>query len=73
MPCQTPLNDPASDPIRCKCQNAVLRAYRELVKNLPEGNAMEAACLVYGYHHPEDSPEECTLIVERWVHAENLH
>jgi len=67
------VQDPAADPVRCKCQSAVLRAYRELIQQLPKNNALEAARLIYGYHHPEDTLEQRALIVERWVNAENFH
>ena len=77
MPCKPThievVSDPAKDPVRCKCQNAVLNAYKELIKQVPKSNAMEAAELVYGYHHPEDSKEERALIVERWINAEHMH
>jgi len=75
MSCNTPVQqqDPASDPIRCKCQNAVLRAYKELIKSMPRSNAVEAAEMIYGYHHPEDSKQDRQLIVERWINAEHIH
>ncbi len=66
-------NDPASDPERCRCKGAVLRAYGELIKDQPAYRAMDAARRIYRHHHPEDSPENAALTVERWVHEERLH
>jgi hypothetical protein len=58
----------------CKCQNAVLNAYKSLLSaGTPEPRALEAAKIVYGYHHPEDAPEVAALTVERWVYAEHFH
>ncbi|MCE7886220.1 MAG: hypothetical protein DYH13_01780 [Alphaproteobacteria bacterium PRO2] len=58
----------------CKCQNAVMRAYNGLLTaGTPEPRALEAAKIVYSYHHPEDAPDIAALTVERWVYAEHFH
>lgn len=74
MSCKEVTFDGARDPHRCKCQGAVLRAYEGLVgAGEPESNALEAATIVYRYHHPEDSVANAVLTVERWVYAGNFH
>ncbi|MGB4106841.1 MAG: hypothetical protein WBK55_03495 [Alphaproteobacteria bacterium] len=58
----------------CKCQNAVMRAYKGLLSaGTPETRALEAAKIVYSYHHPEDAADIAALTVERWVYAEHFH
>ena len=59
----------------CKCRMAVLKAYNEMREGheQPETFAMEAACIVYHHHHPEDPKDLARLKVERWVHAGHLH
>ncbi len=58
----------------CKCHAAVLRAYKTLLgAGHPEPYALEAAKIVYAYHHPEDTPDAGALTVERWVHAGHFH
>lgn len=58
----------------CKCHGAVMRAYAGLIDaGQPETIALEAAKIVYGYHHPEDSASDQSLTVESWIHAEKLH
>jgi hypothetical protein len=58
----------------CKCQAAVLRAYKTLLlAGQPEPYALEAAKIVYAHHHPEDPRHVAALTVERWVYAENFH
>ncbi len=74
MSCTEITFDGANDPVRCKCQGAVLRTYKGLVsKGQPTQIALEAAKIVYGYHHPEDSKQDAALTVERWVYAESMH
>tara|TARA_B100001989_G_scaffold247920_2_gene220797 strand:- start:2223 stop:2447 length:225 start_codon:yes stop_codon:yes gene_type:complete len=74
MSCNVKVEDNAKDPVRCKCQGAVLRSYKGLIEaGQPEVNALEAAKIVYRHHHPEDSKECAGLIVERWVYAEKFH
>ena len=74
MSCATEEIDNAKDPVRCKCQGAVLRSYQSLITaGQPECDALEAAKIVYRYHHPEDTKECAALIVERWVYAEHFH
>jgi hypothetical protein len=58
----------------CKCQSAVLRAYKSLLSvGTPETRALEAAKIVYSHHHPEDPADVAALTVERWVYAEHFH
>ncbi|MCK6418454.1 MAG: hypothetical protein L6Q57_05895 [Alphaproteobacteria bacterium] len=74
MSCKDVIFDAANDPERCKCQAAVLRAYNCLViAGRPASVALEAAKIVYAYHHPEDSKQDRALTVERWVCAEAGH
>ena len=74
MSCSEHIIDKAADPDRCKCQGAVLRTYEGLVsKGQPIQIALEAAKIVYGYHHPEDSKCDAALTVERWIHAGNMN
>lgn len=74
MSCQHIHFDGARDPERCKCQRAVLNAYGTLVAaGRPHQVALEAAGIVYRFHHPEDSKMDASLTVERWIHAEHFH
>lgn len=58
----------------CKCQKAVMTAYKSmLISGTPESTAMEAAKKVYAHHHPEDPKDIAALTVERWVHAGHFH
>ncbi|MBP7722566.1 MAG: hypothetical protein KA155_08525 [Alphaproteobacteria bacterium] len=58
----------------CKCQNAVMRAYKGLLTaGTPESRALEAAKIVYSHHHPEDPADIAALTVERWVNAGHFH
>lgn len=71
MSCIEVTFDGANDSERCKCRGAVLRAYKELLSaGHPEVCAMQAAKIVYHYHHPEDPKDDAALTVERWVSAE---
>lgn len=74
MSCADDIFDGAKDPVRCKCQGAVVRTYRGLMEaGQPEQVALAAAKIVYRYHHPEDSKSDGALIVERWIFAEHFH
>ncbi|MCB1680999.1 MAG: hypothetical protein H6858_04255 [Rhodospirillales bacterium] len=74
MSCKEIHFDGARDPERCKCQGAVLRTYTSLISaGRPHPVALEAAEIVYRYHHPEDSKLDAALTVERWIHAEQFH
>ena len=66
----TCIEDTAKDPERCKCQSAVLRTYKEMVKDQPSYRARDAARRVYSFHHPEDKFCDAALIVDRWINAE---
>ena len=62
------------EPEDCKCHGAVMRAYDSLIGNgLPQSIALDAARIVYGYHHPEDTKHNQNLTVERWVNETHLH
>jgi hypothetical protein len=39
----------------------------------PAQVALSAALRVYRYHHPEDSKEDASLTVERWVNVHSHH
>lgn len=53
----------------CKCYNAVLQAYKGLLSaGRPEICAIQAARIVYNYHHPEVPRDEAALVVDHWVH-----
>jgi len=59
----------------CKCRMAVLKAYHELREHhaQPACFALEAACIVYHHHHPEDPSDVALLKVESWINAGHLH
>ena len=74
MSCKEILFEAARDPERCKCQSAVLKAYVSMMSaGRPHQVALEAAGIVYRFHHPEDSKMDAALTVERWIYAENFH
>ncbi len=58
----------------CKCYMAVMRTYESLLDaGRPNCVALDAARIVYGYHHPEDTKQLQHLTVERWVNERHLH
>ncbi len=68
MSCSPIEFDAANDKERCKCRAAVLRAYNGMIKTgAPQNFAMDAARILYSYHHPEDQLIDAALTVERWV------
>lgn len=74
MSCNIPVEEGIKKAADCKCYNAVMRAYHGLIEaGQPEATALDAATIVYAYHHPEDSVSQRCLTVESWVHAQNLH
>lgn len=73
MTCRTISFDGANDEERCKCKGAVLRAYKSMASAEPAQVALSAALRVYRYHHPEDSKEDASLTVERWVNVHSHH
>ena len=75
MACNLPIQNGVKDASQdCKCHGAVMRTYSGLIEaGRPETIALEAAKIVYGYHHPEDTKADQSLTVERWVNEENLH
>ena len=73
MSCNIPVRNGVRRPADCKCYGAVLRTYASM-RDEPQHIAIEAARLVYSYHHPEDSKEDAFLTVQRWVTAdEQVH
>lgn len=74
MSCNLPIQDGVKKAQDCKCHGAVMRTYGGLSQSgVPHNVALEAASIVYGYHHPEDSKDDKNLTVERWVNEEKLH
>ena len=74
MSCYIPVQKGVKQAADCKCYKAVMRTYESLLKSgEPQSVAFDAAKIVYGYHHPEDSLSDRSLTVERWVHEKSLH
>ncbi len=72
--CHIPVQEGVKTPSDCKCYKAVMNAYSSLMEaGQPDGIALEAAIIVYGYHHPEDAQEDRVLTVESWVNAQSIH
>jgi hypothetical protein len=72
--CHCENSDVAMSESRCICRAAAVRAYGSMLgAGEPEKYALEAACRVYRFHHPEDALEVARLSVERWVHAGRAH
>lgn len=58
----------------CRCQQAVTRAYSELVaRGAPRSVAMDAAIRVFVYHHPEVPAFRAHDTVETWVFSGPLN
>lgn len=74
MSCNIPVQKDVKKAADCKCYGAVMRAYGGLIDaGEPERTALEAAKIIYGYHHPEDSALTQALTVERWTNEKSLH
>jgi len=74
MSCDLPVQEGVKSPSDCKCYGAVMRTYSGLVgTGNPPSVALDAAKIVYGYHHPEDTKANQNLTVERWINAHHLH
>lgn len=74
MACTIPVEKNVKSADDCKCYGAVMRAYKGLVKaGQPKTVAMDAARILYGYHHPEDSLSDQKLTVEHWINENNKH
>lgn len=53
---------------RCQCKTATLRAYDELrARGEPVHVAMEAASVVYRYHHPEFTTQSAIGSIAGWL------
>lgn len=60
--------------IPCRCQDAVQRAYREMVASgASHADAHMVAARVYRYHHPGYPSEQVNRLVARLVGANQLH
>lgn len=58
----------------CRCRPAVRRAFSEmLTSGSCERIAMDVACRVYRYHHPEVPPFQVRDIVQVWVYQGPFH
>ena len=74
MSCNLPIEKGVRRAADCKCYGAVMRTYKCLKHSgNPDSIALEAAQIVYSYHHPEDSKQDQRLTVERWVNQGSLH
>jgi hypothetical protein len=59
---------------RSPARKAVIRAFRELrLSGQPVRFALEAALIVYVWHHPRASGADARLVVETWVRDGALH
>ncbi|MEM7650794.1 MAG: hypothetical protein AAF204_01770 [Pseudomonadota bacterium] len=72
MSCDIPVQKGVRKAADCRCYGAVMRTYKGM-SDEPDHIAMEAAKRVYRYHHPEDSAEDASLTVERWITDERVH
>ena len=61
-----PLCEGVRQPQDCKCYGAVMRTFTAL-QDEPHNVALEAACRVYCYHHPDDDKRDAFLTVQRWT------
>lgn len=74
MSCNIPVQEGVREAADCKCYGAVMRTYGALINDgSPHNVALDAARIVYAYHHPEDSKEDQGLTVERWINEKHLH
>jgi hypothetical protein len=74
MCCNLPVQEGVKSASDCKCYKAVMQAYGTLVAaGQPERVALEAARIVYNYHHPEDLKPIAALTVERWINETRIH
>ncbi len=74
MCCNLPVQAGVKKAADCKCYGAVMNAYGALIRaGQPSSVALEAAKIVYAYHHPEDAPFDAALTVESWVHENRVH
>ncbi|MCC6597312.1 MAG: hypothetical protein IT559_00795 [Alphaproteobacteria bacterium] len=74
MCCDLPVQTGVKQAADCKCYGAVMKAYTTLAQaGRPLSVALEAAKIVYTYHHPEDSQFNAALTVERWVQQDRVH
>ena len=62
--------DGARDPVRCRCKDAVLRTYKQMIKDQPKYIALDAARRVYSHHNPNDKFCDAVLTVELWISHE---
>jgi hypothetical protein len=56
------------------CRPAVERAFIELsALGVPQAHAVEAALIVYCFHHPEIPVQAAVTDVTRWTIGQTLH
>lgn len=72
MSCNLPTEKNVRKPADCRCYGAVMRTYKAM-SDEPHHVALQAAQRVYRHHHPEDSPDQGNLTVERWVADQRVH
>ncbi len=74
MSCNIEVEQGVREASDCKCHGAVMRVYGALITDgRPHSVALDAARIVYAYHHPEDAKADQALTVERWVNEGSLH
>ena len=58
----------------CKCRRAVMNGYHGMKESgAAESEAMDAACRIYRFHHPEAAIAASRLTVEQWIYARHTH
>ncbi len=64
----------AADVARCRCREAVVRAYSEMLTSgaCPQV-ALDVATRVYRYHHPGAGVQLAGDVVETWVYTGPLN
>lgn len=74
MCCNLPIQGGVKRAADCECYGAVMKTYAALLESgRPSSVALEAAKIVYSYHHPEDSVFDAALTVESWVNESRVH
>ena len=59
---------------QCRCRPAVERAFRGMIDcGTAEASALEVACRVYHFHHPEVPAPQARDVVQIWVYRGALH
>ena len=64
----------AADAARCRCRDAVVRAYSEMLTSGASRHvALDVATRVYRYHHPGAGQALAGDVVETWVYTGRLN